>query len=294
MDNLAVDGSSQKEKDGSAAKIANQIRFETELEFVQCLANPHYLASLATQGLLSQPNFIAYLKYLTYWLDVENGFGRFVVYPHALHHLALLQQPSFREALKDPELRMRLEREQYLHWRTWRTSEVAAVPHRQDTQATVDDGEPSTPNPTRPTRRSGTARSSGARTPAGRTPRSVRTPGPPGNVRTPGTTVRTPGITIRTPAPKSALSVSVTVNEEKKGEGTFINPTTAVSETLAQGGQQDGTDRQETAMLESPEDGRSGGVVAASSSGDLESVRHTEASIGDSKEVEVKMETEQA
>ena len=40
-------------------------------------------------------------------------------YPHALHHLALLQQPSFREALKDPELRMRLEREQYEHWRTW-------------------------------------------------------------------------------------------------------------------------------------------------------------------------------
>ena len=64
----------------SPEKTANQIRFETELEFVQCLANPHYLASLATQGLLSQPNFIAYLKYLTYWLDVEKGFGRFIVY----------------------------------------------------------------------------------------------------------------------------------------------------------------------------------------------------------------------
>lgn len=60
-------------------KLENQIRFETELEFVQCLANPHYLASLATQGLLAQPNFVAYLKYLTYWLDVNKGFNRFIV-----------------------------------------------------------------------------------------------------------------------------------------------------------------------------------------------------------------------
>ena len=61
-------------------KLENQTRFETELEFVQCLANPHYLASLATQGLLAQPNFVAYLKYLTYWLDASKGFSRFIVY----------------------------------------------------------------------------------------------------------------------------------------------------------------------------------------------------------------------
>lgn len=61
-------------------KLENQIRFETELEFVQCLANPHYLNSLAQQGLLAQPNFIAYLKYLTYWMDVEKGYSRFIVY----------------------------------------------------------------------------------------------------------------------------------------------------------------------------------------------------------------------
>jgi mediator of RNA polymerase II transcription subunit 31 len=66
-------------EDLSPEKLENQKRFEIELEFVQCLANPHYLASLATQGLLYQPNFIAYLKYLTYWLDVDKGFGRFIV-----------------------------------------------------------------------------------------------------------------------------------------------------------------------------------------------------------------------
>ncbi|CAG7852123.1 SubName: Full=Uncharacterized protein {ECO:0000313/EMBL:CCA70389.1} [Serendipita indica DSM 11827] len=196
----------------SSEKIANKIRFETELEFVQCLANPHYLASLATQGLLSQPNFIAYLKYLTYWLDVEKGFGRFIVYPHALHHLALLQQPSFREALKDPELRMRLEREQYLHWRTWRTSEPAVVPTRARTAQADETTDAATPGPTRPTRRSGTARSSGVRTPAGRTPRSVRTPGTG--------IVRTPAIGVRTPAARSTLSVSTTIYDHSKEVAT--------------------------------------------------------------------------
>lgn len=200
-----MSGHSPKEGPLSPAKLANQIRFETELEFVQCLANPHYLASLATQGLLAQPNFIAYLKYLTYWLDVDKGFGRFIVYPHALHHLALLQQPSFREALKDPELRMRLEREQYEHWRTWRTVERNIVPINGHIHPSVEDTDAPTPNPSRVSRRSGTARSSGARTPAGRTPRTIRTPG---TVRTPGF-----GASVRTPAPRSALSVSMTMKD---------------------------------------------------------------------------------
>ncbi|KAG8806823.1 suppressor of hpr1 [Serendipita sp. 399] len=291
MDEIPEAESSQSQRTRSAAKIANQIRFETELEFVQCLANPHYLASLATQGLLSQPNFIAYLKYLTYWLDVEKGFARFVVYPHALHHLALLQQPSFREALKDPELRMRLEREQYLHWRTWRTSEaaVASLPPRKDTQGTLDDGEPTTPYPTRPTRRSGTARSSGARTPAGRTPRSVRTPGPPGTVRTPGTTVRTPGITIRTPAPKSTLSVSVTVDGGKRADGASGYSINTPSDPHVQGDRQDSTERQQSAMLESPEDIRLGGFAPASNPGEPGPAREPSPQ---TKSAQVKMEIE--
>ncbi|PVF94118.1 SOH1-domain-containing protein [Serendipita vermifera] len=209
MDNSA--GSPTAKPELSPEKLANQIRFETELEFVQCLANPHYLASLATQGLLSQPNFIAYLKYLTYWLDVDKGFGRFIVYPHALHHLALLQQPSFREALKDPELRMRLEREQYLHWRTWRVAEQISSLPTSHLRSTTEDIDAPTPTPTRTTRRSGTARSSGARTPAGRTPRGVRTPG---SVRTPGI-----GMGVRTPAARSALSVSYTTKDHLEEVG---------------------------------------------------------------------------
>jgi hypothetical protein len=79
-------------------KLENQIRFETELEFVQCLANPHYLASLATQGLLAQPNFVAYLKYLTYWLDASKGFSRFIVYVGGVcQRLGLYAQDTHRK-----------------------------------------------------------------------------------------------------------------------------------------------------------------------------------------------------
>ena len=44
-----------------------RIRFQVELEFVQCLANPHYLKFLAQSGHLKDKNFINYLEYLQYW-----------------------------------------------------------------------------------------------------------------------------------------------------------------------------------------------------------------------------------
>ena len=64
--------------DEQAARAANLNRFELELEFVQALANPHYLESLALQGTLNQPDFVNYLKYLTYWLDKDKGYTQFV------------------------------------------------------------------------------------------------------------------------------------------------------------------------------------------------------------------------
>ncbi|KAL8287056.1 hypothetical protein RQP46_004062 [Phenoliferia psychrophenolica] len=59
-----------------ADKEANQVRFETELEFVQCLANPFYLQSLAQQGLLADEAFLNYLTYLKYWH--QPSFARFI------------------------------------------------------------------------------------------------------------------------------------------------------------------------------------------------------------------------
>jgi hypothetical protein len=59
-------------------KTSNRARFELELEFVQALANPFYLHSLAQQGILSQPAFINFLEYLLYWK--EKDYARFILY----------------------------------------------------------------------------------------------------------------------------------------------------------------------------------------------------------------------
>ena len=62
----------------SEAREINRARFELELEFVQALANPYYLHSLAQQNILSQPTFVNYLKYLLYWKERE--YARFLQY----------------------------------------------------------------------------------------------------------------------------------------------------------------------------------------------------------------------
>ncbi|KAF8483742.1 SOH1 family protein [Russula ochroleuca] len=98
-------------------RVKNRKRFELELEFVQALANPFYLHSLAQQGILYQPAFINYLKYLLYWK--EKDYARFILYPHALHHLELLQHAEFRSEIMKDEWRERLNQTQFDHWRTW-------------------------------------------------------------------------------------------------------------------------------------------------------------------------------
>ncbi|KAH9965509.1 SOH1-domain-containing protein [Russula dissimulans] len=108
----------EPEKEGAGEERAkNRNRFELELEFVQALANPFYLHSLAQQGILYQPAFINYLKYLLYWK--EKDYARFILYPHALHHLELLQHPEFRSEIMKDDWRERLNQKQFDHWRTW-------------------------------------------------------------------------------------------------------------------------------------------------------------------------------
>ncbi|KIJ50717.1 hypothetical protein M422DRAFT_74446 [Sphaerobolus stellatus SS14] len=106
------------------AKVANRARFELELEFVQSLANPFYLHSLAQQNVLSQPAFVNFLNYLQYWKQKE--YARFIAYPHALHHLDLLQHETFREEIGKDEWREYLNQKQFDHWRTW------SLPRRED------------------------------------------------------------------------------------------------------------------------------------------------------------------
>lgn len=83
----------QPSNDVDEKRVANRSRFELELEFVQSLANPYYLHSLAQQNILEQPSFINYLRfvsvrpvrvscliwdprYLQYWKDKE--YARFI------------------------------------------------------------------------------------------------------------------------------------------------------------------------------------------------------------------------
>lgn len=41
-----------------------KLRFQVELEFVQCLGNPNYLNFLAQRGYFKDPAFVNYLAYL--------------------------------------------------------------------------------------------------------------------------------------------------------------------------------------------------------------------------------------
>lgn len=71
-----MDGGVSPTSEDSDERAANRARFELELEFVQALANPHYLHLLAQQNVLSQPAFVNYLKYLLYWK--EKDYARFI------------------------------------------------------------------------------------------------------------------------------------------------------------------------------------------------------------------------
>ncbi|PXF47566.1 Mediator of RNA polymerase II transcription subunit 31 [Gracilariopsis chorda] len=107
-------GSAQPSTEGERSPDADRQRFEVELEFVQCLANSAYLNFLAQNEYLDSPDFIAYLKYLQYWRRPE--YAKFIVFPHALHFLYLLQEPDFREALKRNDYSMILHQQQGYQW----------------------------------------------------------------------------------------------------------------------------------------------------------------------------------
>ena len=72
------------------AKAANRARFELELEFVQALANPFYLHSLAQQNILEQPAFVNFLEYLLYFK--EKDYARFIqcVYISSIQNIVFM------------------------------------------------------------------------------------------------------------------------------------------------------------------------------------------------------------
>uniref|UniRef100_A0A3P8ZK82 Mediator of RNA polymerase II transcription subunit 31 n=1 Tax=Esox lucius TaxID=8010 RepID=A0A3P8ZK82_ESOLU len=140
-------------------------RFQSELEFIQCLANPNYLNCkcvspilpsgqvsvsitcdddlpmflcvpvLAQRGYLREKPFVNYLKYLLYWKEPE--YAKFLKYPHCLHMLELLQYEHFRKELVNAQCAKFIDEQQLLHWQHYsrkRTRLQQALAEQQQTQ----------------------------------------------------------------------------------------------------------------------------------------------------------------
>ncbi|XP_065871980.1 mediator of RNA polymerase II transcription subunit 31 [Euphorbia lathyris] len=100
-------------------------RFLLELEFVQCLANPTYIHYLAQNRYFEDEAFIGYLKYLQYWQRPE--YIKFIMYPHCLYFLELLQNANFRTAMAHPANKELAHRQQFFFWKNYRNNRLKHI-----------------------------------------------------------------------------------------------------------------------------------------------------------------------
>ncbi|XP_059627827.1 mediator of RNA polymerase II transcription subunit 31 [Cornus florida] len=100
-------------------------RFLLELEFVQCLANPTYIHYLAQNRYFEDEAFIGYLKYLQYWQRPE--YLKFIMYPHCLYFLELLQNANFRNAMAHPGNKELAHRQQFYFWKNYRNNRLKHI-----------------------------------------------------------------------------------------------------------------------------------------------------------------------
>ena len=67
------------------------------------------------QGYLLDGKFIRYLDYLQYWKQPQ--YSKFLVYPHCLRFLDLLQHEEIRKQLtEDRTFHLQLVDQQFYHW----------------------------------------------------------------------------------------------------------------------------------------------------------------------------------
>ncbi|XP_056689237.1 mediator of RNA polymerase II transcription subunit 31 isoform X2 [Spinacia oleracea] len=100
-------------------------RFLLELEFIQCLANPTYIHYLAQNRYFEDEAFIGYLKYLQYWQRPE--YLKFIMYPHCLYFLELLQNANFRNAMAHPGNKELAHRQQFYFWKNYRNNRLKHI-----------------------------------------------------------------------------------------------------------------------------------------------------------------------
>ncbi|EEB20274.1 mediator of RNA polymerase II transcription subunit, putative [Pediculus humanus corporis] len=101
-------------KGGPETDEQQRLRFQVELEFVQCLANPNYLNFLAQRGYFKDQTFVNYLKYLLYWKEPE--YARYLKYPMCLYFLDLLQYEHFRREVVNAQCTRFIDDQQILLW----------------------------------------------------------------------------------------------------------------------------------------------------------------------------------
>lgn len=126
----AKDGEEASDSPSSPKKVYKdpddgRQRFLLELEFVQCLANPTYIHYLAQNRYFEDEAFIGYLKYLQYWQQPE--YIKFIMYPHCLYFLELLQNANFRNAMAHPANKELAHRQQFFFWKNYRNNRLKHI-----------------------------------------------------------------------------------------------------------------------------------------------------------------------
>ncbi|PRP77588.1 aldehyde oxidase and xanthine dehydrogenase [Planoprotostelium fungivorum] len=125
---IQLNGTKEESSEPSSLSEKQQKQFSIELEFVQCLANPEYLKYLAQSRYLQDKAFVNYLEYLQYWKQPQ--YAKFIIYPHCLYFLELLQEEAFRRELLNPAFSVYIHQQQFYHWMYYRNKRLvsAALP----------------------------------------------------------------------------------------------------------------------------------------------------------------------
>lgn len=117
-----------------------KLRFQIELEFIQCLANPNYLNFLAQRGYLKDKSFVNYLKYLQYWKKPE--YAKFLKYPMCLYFLELLQYEHFRREITSAQCAKFIDDQQLLHWQHYTRKRTRLLQPQTETNPVVSQSQP--------------------------------------------------------------------------------------------------------------------------------------------------------
>ncbi|KAK4009076.1 Mediator of RNA polymerase II transcription subunit 31 [Daphnia magna] len=117
-----------------------RIRFQVELEFVQCFANPNYLHFLAQRGYFKDPAFVNYIKYLQYWK--EPAYAKYLKYPMCLHFLDLLQYEHFRKEIVNGQCARFIDDQQILHWQHYTRKRVKLLQSQAEKHMMTIQNEP--------------------------------------------------------------------------------------------------------------------------------------------------------